>query len=226
MTIKIGSMVVWNCIEGFGGRALVVGEREPAPSSIASRWMVRMVDGSHPDTWALDGELTEVEMTRDDVVRATADHIRRVGGYLIHCAHDLTKRAVVHDASKWSEREWPGFADATPQLAGLTYGSDEYKAALRKIDPSIKAHYAVNDHHPEHHASGIDGMSLFDLIEMLCDWKAAGERHANGSMLRSFEVNRDRFKISPQLEAVMRNTADAMGWLPKAVSQTGGPHGS
>lgn len=53
-------------------------------------------------------------MTRDDVIRSTADHIRRVGLYLAAMAADLTKRAVVHDASKWSTEEWPAFEAATP----------------------------------------------------------------------------------------------------------------
>ncbi len=63
--------------------------------------------------------------------------------------------------------------------------------------------------------SGINGMSLLDLIEMLCDWKAAGERHADGSMERSLTINRERFKISPQLQSILENTAREMGWLPK-----------
>ena len=210
--IKIGSMVEWNCIEGFGGRAIVVDERE-SNTSIQSRWKVRMTDGSQPDTWALDGELTEVEMTRDDVVRSTADHIRRVGCYLVQCAAELSKRAVNHDASKWSEREWPMFAEATPRLAGLTYGSDEYKASLKSIKPAIDHHNAVNRHHPEHHKDGVNGMDLLDLVEMLCDWKAAGERHANGSIFKSFDVNRERFKIEPQLESVLKNTAMSLGWI-------------
>jgi hypothetical protein len=57
---------------------------------------------------------------------------------------------VVHDASKWSPEEWPAFEEATPKLAGMTYGSDEYKAALASIKPALKHHYAENSHHPEH----------------------------------------------------------------------------
>jgi hypothetical protein len=32
-------------------------------------------------------------------------------------------------------------------------------------------------------------------------------------MGRSLEVNRDRFKISPQLQSVLENTARELGWL-------------
>lgn len=154
-------------------------------------------------------------MTRDDVIRSTAQHIRRVGELLADCTNRLTLRAVKHDASKWSEEEWPAFEIATPRLKTLTYGSEEYKASLRSIKPAIEHHNAHNSHHPEHYGEkGIDGMDLLDLVEMICDWKAAGERHADGSIIRSIEHNRERFKIGPQLEGILRNTVDRMGWTP------------
>ncbi len=56
-------------------------------------------------------------------------------------------------------------------------------------------------------------MSLLDVIEMLCDWKAAGERHHDGSMERSLRVNRERFSISPQLQQILENTARELGWI-------------
>jgi len=60
---------------------------------------------------------------------------------------------------------------------------------------------------------GVNGMSLLDVLEMLVDWKAAGERHADGSIARSLRINRDRFKISDQLFAVLENTARELGWI-------------
>lgn len=60
-------------------------------------------------------------------------------------------------------------------------------------------------------------MSLLDVIEMLCDWKAAGERHTDGSIERSLKVNRERFKISDQLHAILKNSAMEMGWLDNSV---------
>jgi len=62
-------------------------------------------------------------------------------------------------------------------------------------------------------APSLKGMSLLDILEMLCDWKAAGERHANGSIESSLKVNRVRFGISDQLFVVIENTARELGWL-------------
>lgn len=61
-------------------------------------------------------------------------------------------------------------------------------------------------------ASGIYGMSLLDLIEMLADWKAAGMRHADGNIWKSLEVNRERFGISYQLFEIFKNTVKELGW--------------
>jgi hypothetical protein len=58
----------------------------------------------------------------------------------------------------------------------------------------------------------IGGMTLLDLLEMLCDWKAAGERHSTGSMQNSLEHNRTRFHIESQLQRILENTAAVFGW--------------
>lgn len=64
---------------------------------------------------------------------------------------------------------------------------------------------------PEDFKPGINGMDLFDLIEMFLDWKAAGERH-NGDIFKSIEINKDRFKMSDQLAQIFRNTAMKLGY--------------
>jgi len=143
----------------------------------------------------------------------TKQHIERVSDLLNLAAFILDDRRALHDRSKLEEPEKSAFDIATPRLKGSTYGSDEYKAFLADLKPALDHHYANNSHHPEHYPNGISGMSLFDIIEMLCDWKAAGERHADGSMERSLRVNKERFGISDQLQQILVNTAKEMGLL-------------
>lgn len=150
---------------------------------------------------------------RDDAMLKTVDHKERVGELMTACIANLMRRAVFHDHSKFTPDEWPTFAHATIRLKGLTYGSDEYKACLKDMGPAIKHHQTTNSHHPEAHADGIHSMTLLDVMEMLCDWKAATERHADGCLNKSFDINRDRFGISREQEMWMRNTAIEMGWL-------------
>lgn len=146
-------------------------------------------------------------------MRQQASHIRRVGELLITISYELAQRAVAHDASKWSSEEWPYYEEATPKLAGLTYGSKEYKKSLEELGPALEHHYKTNRHHPEFHADGVNDMTLIDLCELMCDWVSSGERHTDGSIVKSLEVNKKRFKISPQLEKILYNTAVACGWI-------------
>jgi len=149
-----------------------------------------------------------------DSTADTLTHIRRVNQLLLLTALNLQTRATLHDQSKLEEPEKSMFDRFTPMLRTLTYGSEEYKACLADMRQTALAHhYEHNSHHPEHYPNGFDGMSLLDVLEMLCDWKAAGERHADGSLAKSLDINNDRFGLSPQLHTLLVNTAKELGWL-------------
>jgi hypothetical protein len=139
-------------------------------------------------------------------------HIRQVGWYLNQLCAVLHDRAISHDQSKLDSEEKQVFDEVTPKLRGLTYGSDEYKAQLAAMKPALDHHYRHNRHHPEHFPNGINDMSLIDLVEMFCDWKAATERHADGSLERSIQVNRERFGMSDQLAQIFENTRRDLNW--------------
>lgn len=153
-------------------------------------------------------------MSNYDSTVDTQTHIIRVRELLYSIINDLAARLIAHDASKLEEPEKSAFDKYTPALKGLTYGSEEYRACLRQMKPAIDHHYAHNSHHPEFHGTnGIMGMSLLDLIEMLADWRAAQERHADSSMEKSMAVNKDRFKIDDQLTQILWNTVKELKWL-------------
>lgn len=222
-TFKVGDYVEFSHIEGFGGRGQVIRVREEGHCTdyrvaVHDAWSGVITDGNR-ELWLYAREMKRVEMTRDDVMRATLAHVRRVGELLVEFSHRLSVRAVNHDASKFSSTEFDAFAKATPQLAALTYGSDEYKAALKAIGPAVTLHQGLNSHHPEFYLHGVNEMDLLDLVEMVCDWKAAGERHADGSFERSIEIGVKRFDLSPQLVAILRNTARRLGWSDAAPKE-------
>jgi len=144
----------------------------------------------------------------------TTNHVLRVRELLRLIANNLTERGYQHDLSKFEEPEKSAYDAATPKLKDTVYGSEEYRAALREIRPAIDHHYAKNRHHPEHFSNGIYGMTLLDLLEMLADWKASSERmKEGGSIVRSFEINKDRFDIDPKLYAILWQTAQELGWI-------------
>lgn len=143
----------------------------------------------------------------------TLIHSQRVGELMAQMMHELLDRAMCHDRSKTEPPELDVFNASTPRLRSLTYGSDEYKAALADMGEGLAHHYAKNAHHPEHRENGINGMTLMDLVEMLADWKAATERHDDGSLVASLTIQKQRFAISDQLDEILWNTAIHLGWL-------------
>jgi hypothetical protein len=140
----------------------------------------------------------------------TFRHIERVRNLLSTCTIEILMRGSKHDQSKLVSPEVEYFTEYTPKLAACTYGSDEYKGYLQAIKPALDHHYANNRHHPEHHKDGVNDMNLIDILEMLCDWKAASERHNDGNIRKSIEINANRFGLSPQLTRILENTADLL----------------
>lgn len=136
----------------------------------------------------------------------TIKHIEKVRKYLKVFTDKITNRGIEHDKVKLESPEVEIFAEFTPKLAGTTYGSEEYNTYLKEMKVALDHHYANCRHHPEHFAKGINEMNLVDLIEMLADWKAASERQNNGNILKSIEMNAQRFGYDDQLKQILLNT--------------------
>jgi hypothetical protein len=141
-----------------------------------------------------------------DSTTDTLKHIKRVNELLLFAAKQLMDRAVLHDASKLLSPEKECFDAITPKLKESTYGSLEYIATMQEFRAGIDHHYVNNSHHPQFYEDGVNDFSLFDLIEMFLDWKAASERHEDGDIMRSIQINRDRFNLSQQLVSILENT--------------------
>jgi hypothetical protein len=150
----------------------------------------------------------------DDSTQDTAEHIDKVRDRLREVMSNLTVRAINHDISKSQEPEKSAYDDLMRFKSShdMVYGLPDYAEGLKILGPALDHHYAANSHHPQHYANGIAGMSLLDLIEMLADWKAAGERYKDGSITQSLAHNRERFEMSDQLFAIFENTVRELGW--------------
>lgn len=160
----------------------------------------------------MEQESDKTILGKYDSTEDTNNHIKRVQSLLLDIVINLLGRAQKHDFSKLESPEKELFDEYTPKLKNCTYGSEEYKKFLSGLKIALDHHYSLHDHHPEHTDKGIEGMSLLSLIEMFADWKAATERHADGSISKSIEINKTRFKISDQLEQVFKNTQKELGW--------------
>ena len=146
--------------------------------------------------------MTEAECKVD-----TIKHIEKVRYYIRMITDRLTTRGINHDKTKLESPEVELFTEYTPRLASTQYGSEEYKESLAGLKPALDHHYANSRHHPEHFNKGIADMNLVDIVEMLCDWKAASERQRDGNLLKSIEQNAQRFGYDDQLKQIFLNTA-------------------
>lgn len=140
-----------------------------------------------------------------DVYADTTKHINEVARMMRDTAWKVVERSKSHDASKFESPEREMYEVWRPKLDALDIQSDEYKQTLAQMGEGLKHHYAANQHHPEHFENGIAGMNLVDLLEMICDWKAAAARKNEPVNMKWAS---DRFGIQPDslLYHVIENT--------------------
>lgn len=147
-------------------------------------------------------------MNEYDSEKDTITHIHRVIAYVEEFMRHLKTQTITHDYSKLRSPEKETFDRVTPLLKSSVYGSEEYKKCTSSMSEALKHHYKNNRHHPEHHADGVCGMTLVDIVEMFCDWCAATERHETGNILKSLEINSKRFDFSDDLKQILINTVN------------------
>jgi len=148
----------------------------------------------------------EERETLDD----TLAHIRRVQELLHDAVSRLLYRSRQHDDTKLEDPEFSQFVEVGKKLVELDYGSEAYEKQLEQLDEALQHHYDNHRHHPEHWPDGIQGMTLLDLTEMLVDWKAASERHADGDIHESIRKNKSRFGYGDELEQILHQTASLL----------------
>lgn len=160
-------------------------------------------------------------MNTDRAAVITYKHIARVRELLGSFAIEMIKRGDRHDASKFTPEELEPLQrmqDLIDAEGQAQFGTDEYKRRTDMLGNMIIYHRQRNSHHPEHYEfevggeymHGINGMDLFDLVEMFYDWKAACERGESSTM--NLAAACDKYKIDGPLRAILFNTAERLGF--------------
>lgn len=144
---------------------------------------------------------------RENYLAETQKHVSQVRSFVSFFTTRLNIRCIDHDRTKLIEPEVSVFAELTPKLKSSSYGSDEYKEFLKQLGPALEHHYAHNRHHPEFFENGYRDMNLIDIIEMFCDWVAAAKRHDSGDIMKSIDLNKERFGMSDDIVDIFKNTA-------------------
>lgn len=170
----------------------------------------KLIDQSIPPSRWRAGSFKERKREMSESKFKTMRHIETVRNYIGIVIKELLFRAEEHDQSKLESPEVEIFEVYTPKLRDSVYGSDEYKKYMAEMKPAIEHHNLMNRHHPEHFGEGFSEMNLIDLVEMLCDWKAATLRHNTGDIRKSLEINQKRFGYSDDVKKLLSNTVE---WL-------------
>lgn len=127
----------------------------------------------------------------------TTQHKFWVVWYVLKACVCLIKRALLHDLSKYGDEEALSF-NGIKRMREVVYGSEEYKSRLKELQPALRHHYNLNAHHPEFHKNGVNGMTAIDIIEMVCDWRAAVRRNKENTIQKSVKINKERYSMSEQ----------------------------
>ena len=120
--------------------------------------------------------------------------------------NEILDRKANHDKTKLEYPEKQEFDKYYQKLKELTYGSEDYKQNLYVLRNALSHHYRYNRHHPEHFGNGINGMTIMDLTEMICDWKASSERQKDGNIFDGIVKASYRFNYDKKMIRILSNT--------------------
>lgn len=173
------------------------------------------------------------------LLRSYSRHRDFVRLALLFIEQDLSRRGVVHDASKMADDEFAGFARINAAARVHKFGSPEYAEAMRRERKTIDTHFFHNSHHPERpllkgeeaeaargladdatYWAGRDGarMTFLDVIEMVCDWWGARKGYSDSrTWAESVELNftsKSKY-LTPEQLWLAREVAAFLGSMPQ-----------
>lgn len=150
-------------------------------------------------------------MSKSSKYEKSVEHIRQVQFYLVGCIQNLQHRLLLHDDSKLHEPERSAYEGLDEAVASVPFGSDEYQQVVKEhLGDALAHHYQHNPHHPSHYPNGVQGMSLFDLLEMLADLRAVCDD--KGKAIIDLDVNKRNDQMSDEVYQILLNTIKEMGW--------------
>jgi len=81
------------------------------------------------------------------------------------------------------------------------------------LDAAIEHHHANNRHHTAFHKNEFSGMNLFDILEMLADWKAASRRSPNLSFADSLPKAFEKYSVPKNMQKHIMETLKYLKWI-------------
>ena len=154
----------------------------------------------------LEATITINDQKIDTYDEYLSNHKKIVEDKILHLADILKDRGLHHDDDKFTGELYSTYAEAYPLLKNHKYGTPEQQKAYDELLGDVKKiHSSHNPHHPGYYENGVNGMTLIDVMEMLCDWYSASQVNGNG-FEDAFNFNCNRDGIEKQLADILANT--------------------
>lgn len=168
------------------------------------------------------------------LLRSWLQHTAHLRALMGRIAALIVERGAVHDLSKLNTDEFEGFARINRVAREQKFGSPEYEAAMERERPTIDLHFSRNRHHPErprligeaaererglpddatyHYAVAAASMEWLDIVEMVCDWRAA--QLGYGDTSRTWEQN-----VELNLQKKGQHLNECQAWLARSVARS------
>lgn len=129
--------------------------------------------------------------------------------YLLKVCFILLRRGMVHDLSKFGKDEFSILVENIHFFRTIPYATNDYEKYIKTIYSATEHHYGKNSHHPQHYGN-IEEMGFLDLVEMLCDWKAATRKCRHDNIEKSMEYNKNKFHFSDAFNVKLQQLAREM----------------
>ena len=147
----------------------------------------------------------------DAIEQHSKEKYGEVGICIIMFKDELIRRAIIHDADKFANLDmFSGYVNSSKrweELGGpnLEYGAKEWKPFNERANRGLnttRRHSHSHDHHREYFKEETE-MTIFPLIEMVCDWYGVSARYNEGSpdlakFKESYHTNKCNFPNSYQ----------------------------
>lgn len=147
-----------------------------------------------------------------EVLTDTLMHVAEVQERLEDMIHDLRKRGLCHDRTKFQELEFDTFCRTRPRFKGVKFGTPDYDAVVEEAREAVEHHHHHNRHHTTYYDGGIEDMNLLDVLEMLADWRAAARRSKGQSFEESLPKAFERYNVPEVLREMIGRTIQYLGW--------------
>lgn len=151
----------------------------------------------------------------DTIEKHSEEKYGEVSISVIMFKDELIRRALIHDADKFANLDmFSGYVYNSvrwEELGGpdLEYGAKEWEPLDKKANEGSNTkvrHLHSNDHHHEYFEEKTE-MTIFPLIEMVCDWYGVSARYNDGNpdmarFSKSHEGNRKKFDNHYQIHVI------------------------